>query len=46
MYDTNYNRGRDKISRVKAFFDVMFNRKPKYLGEKIPINGSNEKTLD
>ena len=46
MYDTKYNRGRDKISRVKAFFDVMFNRKPKYLGEKIPINGSNEKTLD
>ena len=46
MYDTKYNRGRDKISRVKAFFDVMFNRKPKYLGEKIPIKGSNEKTLD
>lgn len=45
-YETHYNRGRDKISRVKAFFDVMFNRKPKYLGEKIPINGSNEKTLD
>ena len=45
-YETYYNKGRDKISRVKAFFDVMFNRKPKYLGEKIPINGSNEKTLD
>ena len=45
-YESYYNKGRDKISRVKAFFDVMFNRKPKYLGEKIPIKGSNKKTLD
>ena len=45
-YENYYNIGRDKVSRVKAFFDVILNRKPKYLGEKIPINGSNEKTLD
>lgn len=45
-YETKYNRGRDKISRVKAFFDVLFGRPPKYLGEKIPINGDNKKTLE
>ena len=45
-YENIYNQGRDKISRVKAFFDVAFGRKPKYLGEKIPINGDNKKTLD
>ena len=45
-YETKYNRGRDKISRVKAFFDVLFGRSPKYLGEKIPITGDNKKTLE
>lgn len=46
LYESRYNIGRDKISRVKAFFDILFNRKPKYLGEKIPITGDNKKTLD
>ncbi len=45
-YENLYNKGRDKISRVKAFFDVALGRKPKYLGEKIPIKGNNQKTLD
>ena len=30
---------RECLARVKAFFEVLFNVKPKYLGDQIPITG-------
>ena len=30
---------RECMARVKAFFEVLINKKPKYLGDKIPITG-------
>jgi len=35
-----YNNMRESLARVKAVFDVIIKRKPKYLGEQIPISGS------
>ena len=32
------------MARVKAFFEVLFNAKPKYLGEQIPITGDASAT--
>lgn len=37
---------RDKIAVIKAFLNVLTNRKPKYLGPKIPITGDNKKSWD
>ncbi len=37
---------RESLARVKAFFSVCFNAKPKYLGNKIPITGSASLTWD
>jgi len=37
---------REKLSRVKAYFDVVLKSKPKYLGEKIPITGDGRITWD
>lgn len=34
----NYYKKREKLSRMKAFLDLFFNSKPKFLGEKIDIN--------
>jgi len=36
-----YLNGREWLARVKAFLDAdITHRKPKYLGDKIPITGS------
>ncbi|MFK6999700.1 ElyC/SanA/YdcF family protein [Flavobacterium oreochromis] len=35
----NYVRFREYFSRLKAFIDVLRNRKPKFLGTKIPVEG-------
>lgn len=35
---------RECMARVKAFFEVLFNVKPKYLGEQIPITGEASPT--
>lgn len=35
---------RESLARVKAFFDVMFNVKPTYLGDEIPITGDGHAT--
>ncbi|MFK7113825.1 ElyC/SanA/YdcF family protein [Flavobacterium oreochromis] len=35
----NYARFREYFSRLKAFIDVLRNRKPKFLGTQIPIDG-------
>lgn len=37
---------RECMARVKAFFEVLFKAKPKYLGEKIPITGDASITWD
>lgn len=37
---------RESLARVKAFFGVMFNKKPTFLGEQIPITGDAKKTHD
>lgn len=35
---------RETAARVKAFFDVKFDRKPKFLGESIPVSGDGRVT--
>lgn len=37
---------RDKVAVIKAFFNILTKRKPKYLGPKIPITGDNKKSWD
>jgi SanA protein len=37
---------REKIAIIKAFFEVSINRKPKFLGEKIPITGNSNLSYD
>ncbi|MFZ2970517.1 MAG: ElyC/SanA/YdcF family protein [Minisyncoccia bacterium] len=37
---------REIFSRVKAYFDVIFKAKPKFLGDKIPITGDGRKSWD
>jgi len=38
--------GRECLSRVKAFMDVLLDSKPKYLGEMIPISGDGRLSWD
>jgi SanA protein len=38
--------GREFLSRVKAFLDVMFQSEPRYLGDKIPITGDGRLSWD
>ena len=35
---------REYFARIKAFFDVLFNVKPTYLGDQIPITGDGHET--
>lgn len=37
---------RESLARVKAFFDVMFSSKPKFLGTPIPLTGDGRVTED
>ena len=41
-----YNESRESLARVKAFFDLTFQSKPKFLGEIIPIIGDSKLTWD
>ena len=34
----NYYKKREKLSRIKAFLNLLFNSKPKFLGEKISMD--------
>ncbi|NDK08089.1 hypothetical protein EOM39_02475 [Candidatus Gracilibacteria bacterium] len=38
---SNYYQKREILSRFKAFLNITFNSKPKFLGEKININGKS-----
>jgi len=40
MYNMRWMNAREKLARVKAVWDTTVKRKPKYLGEVIPISGS------
>lgn len=37
---------REKLACIKAFFEVYINRKPKFLGDEIPITGDSHKSFD
>lgn len=39
------NNIREVIANVKAVFNVLYQRKPKYLGEEIPITGKSDKSI-
>lgn len=41
-----YNETRESLARVKAFFDLSFQAKPKFLGEIIPIVGDSKLSWD
>ncbi len=42
----DHNKSREVLSKVKAFLDLNFHAKPKFLGEKIPISGDSKKSWD
>ncbi len=42
---TNWNT-REALARIKAFFMVLLNSKPTYLGEQIPITGNAKASWD
>jgi SanA protein len=37
---------REYLANVKAFFEVLINKQPKFLGNKIPINGDSSLSYD
>jgi SanA protein len=37
---------RESLANFKAFFEVLINRRPKFLGEKIPITGDSKLSYD
>ncbi len=41
-----WNSFRESLARMKAFFDVTFQSKPKFLGETIPITGDGRESWD
>lgn len=41
-----YLRMRESLANIKAFFEVLFNIKPRFEGEKIPIKGDSRKSYD
>jgi SanA protein len=41
-----YYWGRERLASIKAFFDVIRRRKPKYSGKQIPITGDNKESWD
>lgn len=43
---SSYNEFRESLARVKAFFDVTLQSKPKFLGEVIPIGGDSTLSWD
>ena len=41
-----YLKFRENIANAKAFFEVLINRKPRFLGDKIPITGDSKLSYD
>ena len=49
MSDTHplkYLKFRESVARIKAFWEVLINRKPHFLGTKIPITGDSKLSYD
>lgn len=44
--DKERNFLRESIARVKAFFNVILNSEPEFLGEKIPVTGDGRESWD
>lgn len=44
--NANYNEARESFARFKAFIDVTFQSKPKFLGSPIPITGDSTLSWD
>ena len=45
-YGENKREAREILAKVKAWFNVVLKSKPKYLGEKIPLNESSLNSWD
>jgi len=41
-----WNETRETVSRTKAFFDVLIGAKPKFLGERIPLDSDSRLSWD
>lgn len=41
-----YLQFRERIARLKAFWEVLINKSPHFLGEKIPITGDSRSSYD
>lgn len=42
----DYLKKREILANVKAFFELLIQKKPRFLGPKIPINGKSELSYD
>ncbi|HEX3008830.1 MAG TPA: ElyC/SanA/YdcF family protein [Bacteroidales bacterium] len=42
----SYHKFREKIAGIKAVMEVFFNKRPHFLGEKIPITGDSRLSYD
>lgn len=42
----NYLKFRESLANIKAFFETIVHRKPRFLGEKIPITGDSKASYD
>jgi len=45
-YGETKRNNREVLAKIKAWFDITFNSKPKYLGNQIPLSGSGLKSWD
>jgi len=45
-YGENKRQAREVLAKVKAWFNVAFNSKPKFLGDKIPLTESSLNSWD
>ncbi len=45
-YGENKRQAREVLAKVKAWFNVVLNSKPKYLGDKIPLSESSLNSWD
>ena len=45
-YGEDARNRREVLAKVKAWLNIVFNSKPKYLGNEIPLSGSGLDTWD
>ena len=44
--EIKYLRFREKLANVKAIYELIVNKRPKYMGDIIPITGDSSKTFE